>query len=640
MCGICGKISPNDSKVEQDLLTRMTELLAHRGPDGDGTYIHHGPRLSAGLGHRRLSIIDLSNAGRQPMANEDGTLWIVFNGEIYNFQSLRSELEHKGHRFRSRTDTEVILHLYEDEGVSGISKLRGMFAFAIWDEKAETLLLIRDRVGIKPLVYYWDGRTFLFASEIKSILQDSTVRKEIDWNAMKLYLTFNYIPSPYTIFKNIRKLKPGHMLALRDGMMKEEAYWNINLNIVNQNRYSTDFTYQKEHLFSMLEEAVQSHMVSDVPIGAFLSGGIDSSIIVGLMSRHSSRPVKTYSIGYKDMPFFDETHYARDVSALNHTDHHEIMLSARDILASIPDILDSFDEPFGDSSAIPSFVVSRETAQNVKVTLSGDGGDELFAGYRMYSGEYWHSIYRHIPRMARFHLIEPLLLSLPDSRDNLTADYARRIKKFLRGSKDAFEDRFLAWNEIFTREQQDGLLRFPQYVTSDLGRQILSKRLNEYESDLLNRMLYADFKESLPGDMLHKVDSMSMLNSLEVRVPLLDHRVCELAFSFHGGVKMKRGRGKYILLETFKHILPPSLHNRPKWGFEIPIGKWMKTDLKYLINEYLSRDLIQRQGIFNFDMIHPMVQNLMNNRIDTSWQLWNLIVFQNWYFRHIDDLRR
>jgi asparagine synthase (glutamine-hydrolysing) len=640
VCGVCGKISLNSSKVDHDLLARMTGLLAHRGPDGEGTYIHHGPRLSAGLGHRRLSIIDLSDAGRQPMANEDGTLWIVFNGEIYNFQHLRETLEKKGHRFKSRTDTEVILHLYEEEGAAGISKLKGMFAFAIWDERTETLLLVRDRVGIKPLLYYWDGRTFLFASEIKSILQDPAVRKEINWKAMELYLTFNYIPSPYSIFKNIRKLKPGHSLVFRDGMMKEEAYWNIDLNIRNERRCPTDFTQQKEQLFSMLEEAVQSHMVSDVPIGAFLSGGIDSSIVVGLMSRHSSRSVKTYSIGYKDMPLFDETHYAKDVAAWNHTDHHEIMLSANDILASIPDVLDSFDEPFADSSAIPSFVVSRETARNVKVALSGDGGDELFAGYRMYAGEYWYSIYRFIPRAARRRLIEPLLLSLPDSRDNLKSDYARRIKKFLRGAKDTFEERFLAWNEIFTSTQQDSLLLFPQYVSSDLGRQILSKRLNEYENDPLNRMLYADFKESLPGDMLHKVDAMSMLNSLEIRVPLLDHHVCELAFSFPGDVKMKRGRGKHILIETFKPILPSSLHNRPKWGFEIPIGKWMKTDLKYLIDEYLSRDLIQRQGIFNFDMIHRMVENLMNNRTDTSWQLWNLIVFQNWYFRHVEVRQR
>jgi len=640
MCGICGIISSNGSNVAPDLLKRMTGLLAHRGPDGEGTYIHHGPRWSAGLGHRRLSIIDLSDAGRQPMSNEDGTLWVAFNGEIYNFQHLREVLERTGHRFKSRTDTEVILHLYEDEGVAGISKLRGMFAFAVWDERTETLLLVRDRVGVKPLVYYWDGRTLLFASEIKSILQNPAVIKEIDWNAMELYLTLNYIPSPYTIFKNTRKLKPGHMLVLHDGMIKEEEYWNIDLNRVLKKSHSTDFIQQKKELFITLEESVRSHMVSDVPVGAFLSGGIDSSIIVGLMSRYSSRPVRTYSIGYKDMPLYDETHYARDVAVLNRTDHHEIILSVSDVLSAIPEVLNSFDEPFADSSAIPSFVISKETARNVKVALSGDGGDELFAGYRMYAGEYWFSFYRSIPRMARQRLIEPLLLKLSDSRDDLASDYARRLKKFLRGAtKDSFEDRFLSWNEIFTREQRKGLMPSALNATSDLGRQMLAKRLNEWDTDLTNRMLYADFKEALPGDMLQKVDAMSMLNSLEIRVPLLDHQVCELAFSWNGDVKMKRGRGKHILLETFKPILPPSLLRRAKWGFEIPIGKWMQMDLKYLMDEYLSQDLIQRQGIFHYDTIHQMVQNLMNHRMDTSWQLWNLIVFQNWYYRHIDRTR-
>jgi asparagine synthase (glutamine-hydrolysing) len=640
MCGICGKISLNDSKIDPKLLQRMTSFLSHRGPDGDGVYAHHGPRLSVGLGHRRLSIIDLSEDGRQPMPNEDESLWIVFNGEIYNFQSLRSELEQKGHRFRSRTDTEVILHLYEDDGAAGISKLRGMFAFAIWDERSESLLLARDRVGIKPLVYYWDGRTFLFASEIKSILQDPVVRKEIDAEALDLYLTFNYIPAPHTIFKNIRKLRPGHILFYQKGEVREKEYWTLQAARSTSIPASDDFAAQKKSLFSTAEEAVRFHMIADVPIGAFLSGGLDSSIVVGLMSRNSAIPVKTYSIGYKDMPLFDETHYARDVALMNYTDHHEIKLSAQDVIAAIPNVLESFDEPFADSSTIPSFIVSRETARNVKVALSGDGGDELFAGYRMYAGEYWYSIYRYVPRMARRHLIEPLLLSLPDSRDNLTADYARRLKKFLKGSNDSFEERFFLWNEIFSGELRRNLLLHPSTLYANPGKDILFRRLNERDDDVINRMLYADFKESLPGDMLQKVDAMSMLNSLEVRVPLLDHHVCELAFSFSGDVKMKRGRGKHILLETFKHILPPSLHKRPKWGFEIPIGKWMKTDLKYLIDEYLSRDLIQRQGIFNFDMIHQMVRNLMNNRMDTSWQLWNLIVFQYWYFRHIDVHRR
>jgi asparagine synthase (glutamine-hydrolysing) len=639
MCGICGKISLNGPSVDPDLLGRMTGLLAHRGPDGEGIYTHQGRRLSAGLGHRRLSIIDLSDAGRQPMASEDGTLWIVFNGEIYNFLQLREELERKGHRFKSRTDTEVILHLYEEDGPASLSKLRGMFAFALWDEGAETLLVARDRVGIKPLVYYWDGRTFLFASELKSILLDPSVTKEVDWNAAELYLTLNYIPAPHTIFKNIRKLWPGHFLILRDGTLREEAYWDIDRHRTDASRNALDSRQLKKELFTALDASVRSHLVSDVPVGAFLSGGIDSSVIVGLMSRNTSRPVSTFSIGYKDMPLFDETRYARDVAALNRTDHHEILLSANDILSAIPDVLDSFDEPFADSSAIPSFVVSRETARHVKVALSGDGGDELFAGYRMYSGEYWHSLYRRIPEMTRRCLIEPILLRIPDSRDSLPADYARRIKKFLRGARNDFGDRYLAWNEILTKDQRASLLLCLPPGTPDPGRHSLGRRLDEFHGDSINRMLYADFKESLPGDMLYKVDAMSMLNSLEVRVPLLDHLVCELAFSFPGHVKMKRGRGKLIFVETFKPILPPSLHRRPKWGFEIPIGKWLKGDLNYLIHEYLSRDRIQRQGIFHFDVIRGMVENLMSRRADTSWQLWNLIVFQNWYDRHMEKPR-
>ena len=636
MCGICGKISMNGTEVDPEGIRRMTAVLSHRGPDGDGVYIRNGARVSVGIGHRRLSIIDLSEAGRQPMPNEDGSLWVSSNGEIYNFQALRVALEEKGHQFRSRTDTEVILHLYEDEGAAGISKLRGMFAFALWDERTDTLFLARDRVGIKPLVYYWDGRTFLFASEIKALLQDPAVPKEVDWEAVELYLSFNYIPAPFTVYKNIRKLRPAHWLRLRGGTVEEESWWDIDGRAAPPDPAPMDYAGRKERLFDTLDEAVRSHMLADVPVGAFLSGGIDSSIIVGLMSRHSDRPVKTYSIGYKDMPLFDETHYAREVAAFHNTDHHEIVLSVRDVVSAVPDVLNSFDEPFADSSAIPSFVVSRETARNVKVALSGDGGDELFAGYRMYAGEYWFSFYRRIPATLRRSIIEPLLLRLPDSRDNLVADYSRRMKKFLRGAGDTFEGRFLSWNEIFAREQREGLLRRRTDGNPDPGREILGRRLREFQGSRLNRMLYADFKETLPGDMLQKVDAMSMLNSLEVRVPLLDHHVCELAFSFHDDVKMKRGRGKFILIDTFKHLLPPSLHRRPKWGFEVPVGKWMKSELKYLLDEYLSRDRIERQGGFHYGMIHRMVEDLLTRRSDTSWQLWNLVVFQNWYDRHID----
>lgn len=638
MCGICGKVSLAGKPVPEELIRNMTAALAHRGPDGEGFYFSPrrpdiNPAMTVGLGHKRLSIIDLSDAGRQPMANEDKTIWMVFNGEIYNFRSLRDELEHKGHQFTSRTDGEVILHLYEEEGIGAVKRLVGMFALAIWDENKQSLFLVRDHTGIKPLVYCRDRDYFIFASEIKGILQDPDVPRTMDWDALNLYLTLNYIPAPYTIFRMLRKLRPGHILTLRKGEISEEAYWNIAPKPFSQSQ-AGDFEAQKLALFGTLEEAVRLQMTADVPLGAFLSGGIDSSIVVALMARNSSRPVKTYTIGYQDMPMFDETGYAREVAAFNHTDHHEFKLSAEDVIKAIPQALASQDEPFGDSSAVPAFVVSRETSRDVKAALSGDGGDELFAGYRMYRGEGLYAKYRRLPAWIRKKLIEPAGLALPDSRDAPISDYIRIMKKFLSGAKESLPERFLAWNEIFSRELREKILVASRGSDNDLGLKMTAARLNEFRHDDLNRMLYADLKESLPGDMLKKVDAMSMFHSLEVRVPILDHRVCELAFSMGGEWKMREGKGKYILIETFKNILPRSLHNRPKSGFEMPVGKWLKTDLRFLIDEYLSREGIARQGIFQYPVIRDLVNNLMAGRADTSWQLWNLIAFQVWHSRY------
>ncbi|OPY87996.1 MAG: Asparagine synthetase (glutamine-hydrolyzing) 1 [Syntrophaceae bacterium PtaU1.Bin231] len=634
MCGICGKLNHDGVPVEEALLRKMAGSFSYRGPDDEGYYANRPERDEAavGLGHRRLSIIDLSAAGRQPMTNEDGSVRIVFNGEIYNFQALRTELERKGHRFRSKTDTEVIVHLYEEEGADGFRRLSGMFAFAIWDERAQSLLLCRDRIGIKPLVYGKFGSSFLFASEIKGILEDPEVPREIDWNALDLYLTFNYIPAPFTIFRGIRKLRPGHCLVLKDGKVFEKAYWNIP----DRTGERTDYEAAREELYRTLEDAVRSHMISDVPLGAFLSGGIDSSIIVGLMARNSGRPVKTFSIGYADMPLFDETGYAAEVAAFHGTDHHVFKLGSRDIRAAIPRVLESFDEPFADSSAVPTFIVSRETAGEVKVALSGDGGDELFAGYRMYTGEGWYARYRRIPGCIRRGVIEPAVLALPDSRNSRMLEYARRAKKFLRGAKGSFAERFFSWNEIFSQELREAV--FPSAEADrDLGKAMLAARLRETDGDPINRMLYADLKESLPGDMLRKVDLMSMLHSLEVRVPLLDHRVCELAFAMPGDWKIRNGRGKHILIDTFKELLPPSLHRRPKWGFEMPVSQWLKTDLAFLIEEHLSRERLARQGIFRYEAVRGLREALQSNRSDTGWQLWNLIVFQVWYANFMEQ---
>ncbi len=644
MCGICGKINIEGKEIRRELIARMNSVLSHRGPDDEGIYINNPSpgasqaMASVGLGHKRLSIIDLSEAGRQPMSNEDGSIQMVFNGEIYNFKALKKELEQNGHIFTSQTDCEVIIHLYEKEGIECIKKLNGMFAFALWDSKNQTLFLCRDRLGIKPLFYCWDGKSLYFASEIKSILCNPEVSKKMDWNALNLYLTLNYIPGPYTIFKKIKKLDPGCYIIVRKEGLEIKQYWDIEKGTEYYENKEKNIETYKKNLYDLLEDSVRIRLIADVPLGAFLSGGIDSSIIVGLMSRVSNSPINTYSIGYKDVPLFDETEHAREVAKLNGTHHHEIILSAKDVLDTIPEVLTCLDEPFADSSAIPQYIVSRETKKHVKVALSGDGADELFAGYRMYSGEYWYSRYKLCPSVLRTKLIEPLLTSLPDSRDKYLLEHIRRMKKFVTGAKDRFEDRLFAWNEIFSKELREKIINKKKIefekINPDLGKEMLLKRLSSYDSDNINRMLYMDLKISLPNDMLSKVDWMSMRNSLEVRVPFLDHRLVEYVFQIHGNLKLKGKKGKYILLETFKNILPPPLLNKPKWGFEIPISKWLKSELRFLINEYLSKKKIETQGIFNFKPIEKLIDDLFRNRSDTSWHLWNLIVFQAWYSRH------
>jgi len=639
MCGICGKISYGSVPVDEALIRKMCRSFAYRGPDDEGVYINgdiaaRNNTARIGLGHKRLSIIDLSSAGHQPMSNEDKTIWITFNGEIYNFKALKEKLKQKGHTFRSDTDTEVLIHLYEEEGLQAVKYLNGMFAFALWDEKKARLWVCRDRIGIKPLVYFWDGENFAFASEIKALLCDPQIPKNLDYKALQLYLTFSYIPAPHTIFEGIRKLEPGHSLVLKAGKLTVEQYWEVSPIIMSGGTSYSFFEQEKiykENLYENLSEAVRMRMVADVPLGAFLSGGIDSSIIVALMSRQSRKPIQTFSIGFKDNKLLDETHYAREVAELYKTEHHEIKLTSRDMLNVFSEVLSTFDEPFSDSSAIPTFIVSKETKKHVTVALSGDGGDELFAGHRSYLGEYWFKRYRLIPSFFREGLLEKLIHALPDSRDMQILEYFRRVKKFIKGTKGPFVERVLALKEICPGDIRQNILLQKDRVDTQHALNQVKKRLDFYGNDGINAILYSDLKDSLPGDMLNKVDWMSMKNSLEVRVPFLDHRVVELAFSMQGDFKLFKGTTKYILKETFKKILPASLYRRPKAGFEVPISHWLKTDLKFLVDQYLDKERIRRQGIFDYCVIKRLVQDHESNRTDTSWILWNLIVFQYWY---------
>mgnify|MGYP001257980853 CR=1 FL=1 len=731
MCGICGKMIWKNGEINEEAMRRMLAALVHRGPDDEGIYTKRCGETSIALGHRRLSIIDLSAAGRQPLANEDGSLQIVCNGEIYNYRELREELQQQGHCFRSLSDTEVILHLYEEDGIACVGKLVGMFAFAIWDETERTLHLVRDHAGVKPLVYHWDGRSLTFASELKALAVDPTVPRELDRQALEIYLTLNYIPAPLTIYRNISKLSPGSVLTVRGGTVHEWRWWDVSgtaraaaattprgggvsvterrgvncappeKNDTNTRRgggggddsflplvglaradnrsgnsapeakrhgsgeaetplramssYRLDFEGAKKALYSVLERSVQSQMIADVPLGAFLSGGIDSSIVVALLARNSPRPVRTFTIGYTDLPMYDERAYARVVAKMYGTEHHEIPLSSREMISVAPEVLASLDEPFGDSSAVPTYVVSRETRKYVKVALSGDGGDELFAGYRMYRGEELFRSYRRIPSLLRKLLVEPLVAALPSSREAILPERVRRVKKFLKGTRGGTpSERFLLWNELFPAADRRRLLIDDGFVIADNvgagqhgedlqgGAEIFSAAFARYRAgiagnDYLNRMLYADFSVSLPGDMLRKVDAMSMAHALEVRVPLLDHRVCELAFALPGAWKLQNGRGKAVLIDACSGLLPQELHHRPKWGFEVPIGNWLKGGWRFLLDEYLSRESITKQGIFRPDFIAELIAGLFSGRADTSWQLWNLICFQAWFYNHFDQ---
>ena len=515
--------------------------------------------------------------------------------------------------------------------------LNGMFALAIWDGRRRRLSLARDRLGIKPLHYFRDGRQMVFASEIKAILCDPAVSIDIDMEAIDLYLTLNYIPAPRTIFKNIFKLPPASFLWSEGSGCHVEEYWDIPREDTAPGKPpgtdTADLEQLKKELRDLLDASVKRRLISDVPLGAFLSGGIDSSIIVALMARNANRPVKTFSIGYKDLPSFDETSYAREVAAFNGTDHHEFRLGHRDILDAFPTVLENLDEPFADSSAVPTYIVSRETKRHFTVALSGDGGDELFAGYRMYLGEYWSRYYARIPGILRNGIIAPLVNALPDSRDTPRLEMIRRVKKFLRGMSLSFPERFCGWREIFSYPLRQKILKAPSRTKRylEMIRAMVEKERGCFKDDIINQMLYMDLKGLLPGDMLTKVDRMSMVNSLEVRVPFLDHTFAEFVFRLKGNTKLKARGGKVILIEAFKQYLPESLHNRPKWGFEMPIGAWLRNELRFLIEEYLSEDFVQKQDLFHYDPIKELVHDHMSGRRDTSWHHWNLIVFQHWY---------
>lgn len=629
MCGICGVFNQRNSEpIKGELLEKMCDTLRHRGPDDEGIYVNN----NIGLGHRRLSIIDLSNHGHQPMSNETGNIYIVFNGEIYNFPELKKELLAKGHLFNSNTDTEVIIHLYEEKGEDCIQALRGMFAFALWDERNKKLLLARDRLGKKPLYYLWDGNRLVFASEIKAILQCDAVKKDIDLEALDDFLSYLYVPSPKSIYKSIRKLPPGHLAVYTPDKFEIRQYWDVNFaDLENKNEM-----YYVEKSDELIKECVKKRLMSDVPLGAFLSGGIDSSAIVAFMSEVSTAPITTLSIGFKEN-LFNEINFARMVAAQYKTDHYEqfVVPKALDILDTL---VWHFDEPFADSSAIPTYYVSKIAKEHVTVVLSGDGGDENFAGYqRRYwftrTEDFWR---RTLPQFIREGVINPLAEIYPKS--NRLPQFLRG-KAFLRNLSMPLERAHFNTMSVFNGEMKKRLyaLEFKRKLNGYDSFSVFKQHFAHAQtSDPVSKVQYVDMKTFLADDILVKVDRMSMANSLETRAPLLDHKLVEFVATIPSHLKLKGRTAKYIFKKCLEKRLPDKILNRKKMGFAVPLGLWLKTDLKPLICEVLFSAKAKKRGYFQYDFIEKMWHQHLTGSQDFTHHLWALLILEMWHRKFID----
>lgn len=625
MCGICGIVYRDNKRgPDRQLLSRMADTLFHRGPD-DGGEVVIG---SAGLGMRRLSIIDILT-GHQPMSNEDGSITIVFNGEIYNYRQIRRVLEDLGHRFRTNCDTETIVHGYESWGVDVCTRLNGMFGFALWDNSERVLVLARDRLGIKPLYYYTDEEKLVFGSEIKAILKSPDIEKHIDPVALNNYLSFEYIPAPRSIFKEIRKLMPGHLLIYKNGRINIQSYWKLNLD---QRKLSEEEA--AENLRELLKDSVRLRLISDVPLGAFLSGGIDSSIMVSQMALIANAPVKTFSIGFKESSY-NELRYARSVARRYETEHHEFVVEPK-VLELTEKLISYLDEPFGDFSIFPTYLVSKMARDYVTVALSGDGGDELFAGYDTYRAHMFDRIvYSRIPRVLRRAIIESAATALRPTSKKKGA--INSFKRYVMGTMlpdSLYHARWMAFLQEWERERIFSGDLWNVIKSTDHYDFIHRYSIEADGMDDITRSGYIDLKTYLVDDILVKVDRMSMATSLEARVPYLDHRIVEFAFSLPPELKMRRLKTKYILKKTFWNDLPEEVQKRDKQGFSIPIKNWIRGELRPMMMDLLNEKRIREEGFFNFDFISHMIDEHLRGIENHSHKLWALMVFETWYDKY------
>jgi asparagine synthase (glutamine-hydrolysing) len=609
----------------------MTAVLQHRGPDDEGFFTReYEDGVAVGLGFRRLSIIDLAS-GNQPIGNEDGSVQVVFNGEIYNFLELREELEARGHRFSTQADTEVIPHLYEELGQRCVERLNGMFAFALWDGARRELLLARDRFGKKPLYYADVGRSLLFGSELKSLLEHPRCPTELDVQSLSRYLALEYVPTPFAIFEGVRKLPGGHVLRWRDGRTSVERYWDLSFEPDAPANGAAGGAEYADELHARLREAVRRRLMSDVPLGAFLSGGIDSSSVVAMMvEQMPSQDVKTFSIGFSEESF-DESAHARRVAQHFRTDHHEEIFTPQTMVDVLPSVVDVLDEPFADASILPTYVLSRFTRESVTVALGGDGSDELLAGYPTFAAERVARLYA-MPRLLHERVIVPLVDRLPVSTADFSLDF--KVKRFLRGAAAPADVRHATWLGAFTPEEQIALLdRVPVDPLEPQRRAFAQAPARSR----LDRLIYLYATTYLQDDILVKVDRASMACGLEVRAPFLDVELVDFLGRVPDTLKLRRFDTKHLLKRAMAAQLPPGIAGRSKKGFGIPIAAWFKTDLREALRDELSATRVRAQGIFDATEVERLVNEHLAGRRDHRKQLWTLFMFQLWHRRWVEE---
>lgn len=623
MCGIAGLLRFDGRPVEVATIKAMTDALAHRGPDGEGHYVS-GP---VGLGHRRLSIIDLSDAAAQPLSSEDGTIQLTYNGEIYNFQEVRADLEARGHVFRSRTDSEVVVHGYEEWGTDCLARFNGMFAFALWDARRQQLWLVRDRIGVKPLFYMADSGAIRFGSEIKAILADSTVRRSLNRDAISSYLAFNYLPAPDTMFLGIRQVEPGHYLLVgRSGAVRDVAYWDV---VYREDEYSDPHSYVDE-LAGLLSDAVRLRLTSDVPVGVFLSGGVDSSGVAYWMARHQTTPVRSFSIGFAE-PSHDERAYAREVATHVGATHSEQTLDA-DAADLLPTIVRHAEEPTADSSMVAVYHLARLARQQVTVVLTGDGADDVFAGYDTYPAHYLQRLYRCLPLSLRRRLIAPTVNRLPPNDDKVGS--VEKMKRFVAAGDLPPDDAHASWRMIFDPDTRRQLLA--PLGAAAAGREPLESYRRAFARTNarhpLNRMLYVDTRLYLPADMLVKVDRMTMAHGLEARAPYLDYRIVEFAARVPPRLKLRRfTQTKHLLKAALDGRIPASALYRKKQGFNVPKARWIRGGLKPYVLDTLSASRVQGLGVLEPAVVARILDDHFDRRADNSHQIWSLLVLMSWF---------